>query len=122
MKWVVTGGRKFADIRFIYDKLDGLAGDMGLPSLLIHGGALGVDTICGRWAQCNQVPVHVERIKEEEWIKYHHTAGPIRNSRMLDLEPDFAIIFPGGNGTLDMYRKIVRAEIDHVVFTKDTFI
>lgn len=39
MKWLVTGGRKFADIRFVYDALDGVAREHGLPAILIHGAA-----------------------------------------------------------------------------------
>lgn len=119
MRWLVSGGRKFADIRFVYDKLDGVAKEHGMPSLLIHGAARGVDSIADRWAQVN----NVERFPmPADWEGDGHAAGPRRNSRMLELNPDLCIIFPGGNGTRDMYQKARAVGHFCILFGTDTFI
>lgn len=119
MKWLISGGRKFADIRFVYDKLDGVASEHGLPSLLIHGAARGVDSIADRWAQVNGIPRHPV---PANWDADGSYAGLRRNSLMLELNPDLCIFFPGGNGTRDMFRKARAGGYTTIVFGTDTFI
>ncbi len=119
MKWLVSGGRKFADIRFVYDNLDGVAKEHGMPSLLIHGAARGVDSVADRWAQVNNIMRHPV---PADWDGDGFAAGPRRNSLMLELNPDLCIFFPGSNGTLDMLRKARAAGHVCIVFGKDKFI
>jgi hypothetical protein len=69
-------------------------------SLVIHGGARGVDTFAGTWAAARGVPV---RVYPADWKKHGRGAGPIRNKQMLvEGKPDVVIAFPGGAGTANM--------------------
>lgn len=73
---------------------------------LVHGAARGADRWSGIWAQVNGVretayPVQIAI--DGPWPG----AGPNRNQRVLDSEPDIAglVVFPGGSGTADMMRR-----------------
>lgn len=48
---------------------------------LYHGGAMGVDYICGNWAEENNIPVE---IIYPDWDRYGRRAGPMRNRTMID--------------------------------------
>lgn len=70
---------------------------------VIHGGADGVDAWAGQWAAASHMPYEVYPITKEEWDALGPQAGHIRNAQMLrDGKPDVVLVFPGGNGTLDM--------------------
>lgn len=100
----VTGGRDFFDKEFIFEKLDAAYG--GFPfNALVHGAASGVDSLCGEWARVTGVQ---EIICPANWEYYGNRAGPIRNSWMAHLCPNFLIVFPGGKGTFDMANKSTR--------------
>jgi len=61
------------------------------------------------WAVDN----HIQRLRfNAQWGVYGGSAGPIRNSQMLEEgKPDKAVIFPGGPGTYDMTLKLMKAKI-----------
>lgn len=108
MKVVVTGGRDFVDKDFIWGRLDHVHAKTPI-SLLIHGKARGVDTLCGEWALARGVPVQE---CPADWDKHKKAAGFIRNQEMIDLyHPDLGVCFPGGRGTADMIARIKRANI-----------
>jgi hypothetical protein len=72
-------------------------------TLIIHGGAPGVDSAAGAWAQRRGIEYV---LFPAEWGRYGHRAGHIRNTRMLvEGRPDAALGFPGGHGTADMLRQ-----------------
>jgi len=119
MVWLVSGGRKFANTSFVFNNLDRVADQYGMPELVIHGNAPGTDTLADLWAQSVGVPT--EKVSAD-WDQYGPSAGPIRNSAMLDKEPDLAIFFPGGPGTMDMYRKTQAAGIQTIAFNQESFI
>jgi len=108
---VVTGGRDFTNTGYIFGCLDYLHG-LRAVSGLIHGGARGVDTLCGMWAVSRGVP----EIKcPANWDKYGKSAGIIRNQSMLvrDPAPEYAVIFPGGRGTSDMRQRIIKTGLPY---------
>lgn len=77
-------------------------------SLLMQGGASGVDSIAQWWA--------TERgIKTKTYFANWNegkSAGPRRNARMLEEgKPDVVIAFPGGVGTADMVSKAREAGV-----------
>jgi len=37
-----------------------------------------------------------------DWSGLHCAAGRVRNKKMLEMEPDGVVAFPGGNGTKNM--------------------
>ena len=66
-------------------------------SLLVHGGAGGVDSQAGFFAQENGIPV---KVYPAEWGTLGKAAGSIRNERMLAENLDaIVLVFPGGIGT-----------------------
>lgn len=100
---LVTGGRDFADWRYVYGWLDRAHLQYGF-TLLVHGGARGVDTLCDTWARSHGVqPCRCDAL----WPYYRSrgvvkAAGAIRNGNMLKLSPQLVIAFPGGTGTSNM--------------------
>jgi predicted Rossmann-fold nucleotide-binding protein len=78
-------------------------------TLVITGGAKGVDEFAHHWAERNKIET---QLHVANWTEYGRRAGPIRNQAMLNVGmPDAVIAFPGGRGTADMMR---RAEKDGV--------
>lgn len=100
---IVTGGRDYADERWVWRKLDTFHRRWPI-ALLRHGAASGTDTFAKRWA--NSRGVATDPCKAA-WRVHGKAAGPIRNSYMLEKQPrpTFCIAFPGGTGTADMVRK-----------------
>lgn len=78
-------------------------------SVLIHGGANGVDVLAARLARGSfmfdaVLPFYAD------WKKHGRAAGPIRNQRMLDEgKPELVLAFHTdpklGRGTADMVRR-----------------
>lgn len=105
MKVVVTGGRDFADRRWVYRCLDNIlhGHGEGVPQSplthIIHGGAKGADKLASEWAQECGIQ---EVVCIANWGKFDKRAGVLRNLWMLDLlnpETDLVYPCPGGQGT-----------------------
>ena len=112
MRVLVCGGRDYQDANTVGLALASLHTNelRGPITLLIHGGARGADSLAGRWAFDNEVPVSVFFA---DWNRHGKVAGPIRNQRMIDeMKPELVIAFPGGRGTADMARRAKQAGID----------
>jgi len=108
MKIVVTGGRDFRDAALIARALAAVHRKHGITKL-IQGGASGADRLSAEWGWENSIPVATFNA---EWKAQGKRAGPIRNQRMIDEgAPDAAIVFPGGDGTADMARRLANAGI-----------
>lgn len=107
MKVLVTGSRNYTDIKFVRDTLDKLHKEYNF-TVLIEGGASGVDYIAGSWANDVANVDHV--VVKAEWNKYGPSAGYRRNQRMIDdYQPDIVVAFPGGKGTKDMIQRSEQA-------------
>jgi hypothetical protein len=108
---VVTGGRNYTDRAFVWTTLDGLHASRHV-SLLVEGGASGLDTLARDWAHKNGIPA---RREDADWIDLSHAdavirtrrggarydakAGGRRNQSMLDkYDPDVCLVFTGGTG------------------------
>ena len=114
MKVLVSGGRDFDDLSMLMDRLDRLHA-MHPITKLIHGGARGVDTMAGQWADVYGIPVEVY---PADWKKYGKSAGYRRNAQMLrEGEPDEVVVFPGGKGT-QMMAKLAREKGYYVIEAK----
>lgn len=106
MRVLVCGGRDYSDRTTVYRELDALAPQ---PTVIIHGGARGADSLAEDWAASRDVMSHVWLAN---WKAHGRAAGPIRNSYMLtDGKPDLIVAFPGGRGTADMIRQAKRAGV-----------
>jgi hypothetical protein len=105
MKVLVCGGRYFSDYASLSKELARLEPE---PDLIIQGGASGADRLAKKWALHNGVNCHQEPAL---WRLHGKRAGPIRNVKMLQLNPDICVAFPGGRGTADMVRRCLDAGI-----------
>ncbi len=111
----MTGGRTFCEAIDGKSREDYMAERMALgfaldwisPSLVIHGGATGADRWAGIWADKRGVRCQVE---PADWSRGPR-AGPERNQRMVDMRPDAALQFPGGDGTADCVRRCEVASV-----------
>lgn len=104
---LVCGGSDYMDRELLFSSLDFLL-KKNPNIMIVHGVARGADRIAGEWAKARGVPV------EEfpaDWKKDGVAAGPIRNQRMMDSGIDFAVVFPGGNGTRDMVRRLLKSKV-----------
>lgn len=102
----VFGGRDFTKVVMLNTALMLLHADHKFTHLL-NGAADGADKIAGQWAELNGVqPVNCPAL----WDFYKmpdrkNPAGPMRNQRMIELEPEFGLCCPGGKGTADMLER-----------------
>lgn len=108
MRLVVTGGRAFTLLSVIEGALR-IADERYGIDVLIHGGAPGVDSMCADWAARNDKRVITY---SAQWNIFGKRAGHIRNEQMIvQGRPDRGLVFPGGKGTLDMHKLLVRYNV-----------
>lgn len=112
MKVIVCGGRKFGDSDFLNSKLDEFHLKYNIQTL-IQGGADGADYIAKQWAINNNIQVITVMA---DWKTHGKAAGPIRNSEMLKLNPDFVIGFKGGAGTNNMLKQAQENNIKTIIY------
>jgi hypothetical protein len=99
---LVCGGRDYADEAAAFRALDA-ADAQRRVAVVIHGGALGADTLAGRWAAARGRECIVFRA---DWQAHGKAAGPHRNAQMLNEgRPNGVLALPGGRGTADMTRR-----------------
>jgi hypothetical protein len=99
MKLLICGGRTFTDYIALCDAMKRLP---FRPSFIIEGGAKGADRLGRTWAISNGV--HYATVPAL-WDTHGNKAGPMRNSMMLLLNPNYCLALPGGTGTADMVKK-----------------
>jgi hypothetical protein len=106
VRLLVTGGRDFTNRTALWRALDALN-----PNVLIHGGALGADTLASQWvsSQHELCKLTIKEIADpctyQEWDQFGGIAGHMRNARMLKHRPDLVLACPGGRGTSDMIHR-----------------
>lgn len=121
---LVCGGRDYRDKECLFKQLSYFHVHANI-TFLINGGASGADTLSTLWALDNQIPFKEFKakwkdleapgavIKHGRFGPYNAMAGFDRNQKMIDEgEPEYAIAFPGGDGTADMIERIKEAWID----------
>ncbi|MCY4655153.1 MAG: DUF2493 domain-containing protein [Dehalococcoidia bacterium] len=110
MRILVCGGRDFpssSQQRQSLRKALNKAHESTPITLLIHGGARGVDLATAPWARDKNIA-----IKEfpAQWKQYGRSAGHRRNAQMLTKgEPQGVIAFPGARGTSNMVAQAKKA-------------
>jgi hypothetical protein len=80
--------------------------------IVVHGAARGVDTMADLFARAFNYEV---RPYPADWATYHKAAGPIRNTQMLQENPDLVLAFHDdlstSKGTKNMVNQAVRSGI-----------
>lgn len=99
MKIVVAGPRNYKNKKFIDWIMEKY---IPKDSIVITGGASGVDFYANLWAKnnCSVEPIVVDA----EWDKYGNAAGPIRNGKMASMGTHLLAFSNGSRGTSDMIR------------------
>lgn len=93
---VVTGSRNAYDDKawhVVFNVLD-RAHRVKPITLIVHGGATGIDTIADAWADRNNVRCLSYSLSKEDWEREGKAAGPKRNRRMVnEQKPDVVVGF-----------------------------
>ncbi|ACV50231.1 putative GTP-binding protein [Delftia phage PhiW-14] len=97
----ITGSRSIKDKQAVWHILDRVFPN---DAMMIHGGAIGVDTFADEWAKSRGVPVQGYGAG---WHKIGHKgAGMIRNGFLVDKADEVISIWDGkSTGTADAVEK-----------------
>lgn len=106
---LVFGGRDFIGGINQLEWMDDLFLDWTPDEIVvISGGARGADKLGEIWA--HEIGAALEKYNAK-WDEHGKSAGALRNQEMLDSGVDYAVEFPGGNGTADMRRRLDKAGV-----------
>jgi hypothetical protein len=109
MRFLVTGGRDFANFHAMAHALQQMPSD----ATLVHGAAKGADALAAEyWSKIHERPTEAH---PADWATHGKGAGPIRNQKMLDTGVDLVLAFPGGSGTADMVRRARAAGVKVII-------
>ncbi len=112
-----TGSRdceSAADTEIIQCALeDAISRAHGRHAVIVHGGAVGADSIVDRLARRMGCVVEVH---SAAWTAHGSAAGPMRNAKMVRLGADECLAFWHGrndrrSGTLDCFSRATQAKI-----------
>lgn len=112
MRVIVCGSRDITKSRAVWDALSALE---PRPTVVVHGGARGVDSIADEWASFHGIARESHPVSEEDWKRIGLSAGPRRNRAMAARGAELCVaIFTGAaatRGTADMVRAAKKAGI-----------
>lgn len=77
----IVGGRDYADYTNFKIIVDEYIKEIGTPSKIISGGAMGVDTMAEKYANENNIPITVLK---PDWNKLGKKAGILRNTDIIE--------------------------------------
>lgn len=123
---LVAGGRALNDRKLVYRILDRVHAERHIDCVL-HGSCpnrkdlntgeviWSADMLAESWAKKREISYFGVPAKWNTGKVGGPREGPIRNQRMADMVPHYAVIFPGGSGSNDMLQKVIDAKIQHEV-------
>ena len=97
-KVIICGGRKYKERPDDFSKIRAICEEHEIKEI-VSGGARGADAVGERFA--NYYKYNIATF-DAEWDLHGRSAGPIRNSQMLEyikMHNGIVIAFPGGRGT-----------------------
>lgn len=97
MKTIIAGGRDIHDYQLVLDAIE----ESQIPiSVVVSGGAAGVDSLGERYADEMNITLHVYKA---DWQRHGRAAGPIRNKKMAENAEALIAIWDGkSKGTKNM--------------------
>jgi len=100
MRTIIAGSRDITDYEYFCKVMKQMK---FTPTVILSGGARGVDSMGERWANENGIPI--ERYPAD-WNKYGKRAGYIRNKEMVDHAKVLIALWdgqsPGTKNTIDL--------------------
>lgn len=129
---LVTGSRNFSQdargyLNFLTQALpqyfipSDISQNISVAPTLIHGGARGADTAFGQAAAERGWTV---QSYPADWSKYGRAAGPLRNTDLVNQDPDLAIVVLAKDsvGTKDCYNKLLKhkGKLKHILLITET--
>lgn len=110
---LVTGSRHWKDAEVVRVTLGRLVDRAPRHAVIVHGAHHeGADLFAAQYCAEHNVEADPH---PAEWAKYERQAGPIRNSKMVDLGADLCVAFwdgrVKGSGTFDCFSKAVKGGI-----------
>lgn len=121
---LVSGGRTLNDRNLVFNTLDRIYTEKGIEVILTgacpnrktpDGKPIwSADMLAQHWAIVHEI---IYLGVPAKWKTGGHGAaeGPIRNRKMAELMPHYAVLFPGGNGTSDMLKHVIDLNIPYEV-------
>ena len=105
MRCIIAGSRTVVSYRAICCAMLGCGFDDRI-TVVVSGGAAGVDLLGERWARDMDLPVNKYPVTSEDWRRHGKAAGVIRNARMARNADALVAVFDGtrprSNGTANM--------------------
>ncbi len=92
MRTIIAGSRGITDPNVVLAAIAFAFGEGILPSVIISGGARGVDALGEQWAKSVGIPVEVY---PAEWGKYGRKAGTMRNVHMGNVATALIAVWDG---------------------------
>lgn len=103
MKIAIVGSRTFENLQLVRDIVAALPAN----SIVVSGGAPGVDTVAVRAAEARGLKTLVIRA---DWDKLGRAAGPIRNSEIVNAADQILAFWDGkSSGTADTIGRAMRS-------------
>ena len=119
---IICGERHFNDYEAMKEKVDRVLASLGVEKSqieIVSGHCVGADQLGEQYAEDHQVKCSVF---PAEWKKYGRSAGPIRNTQMIQYASEsdrpvvIAFVSPRSRGTKDTVQKAKRAGMEVFVF------
>lgn len=108
---LVAGSREGVSSVVVNEFLDEWVEEHGVPDVVIHGAARGVDAHADDWARARGIPVCSF---PTDWTRYGRAAGPRRNAEMAAVATHAVVIHHGSPGSRDMVKQAKRAKLKEV--------
>ena len=114
IRLAVVGSRTFRDEALLKRTLDDFIAEHGVPSVIVSGGALGVDTLAEQYAGNHGIPTLILR---PEWGVHGKRAGILRNAEIVRESTHMvAFCVDQSRGTMDSVQRAKKKGIYvHVV-------
>ena len=120
MKLAIVGSRSFFNFEVFKETLeDYLDKNKIFPTLIISGGAGGVDSLAELWAKDMNIPT---QIFKADWNKLGKAAGMLRNTTIINTADKVVAFWDGtSRGTQDSIKKAKVSKKLLIIFdTKNT--
>lgn len=117
---LVTGSRDWNNKDIIQKAIEEVEEKLDAPYKLIHGNCKGADKLTATFVKDRKgwkIQTFIA-----DWEGDGKKAGPLRNKRMVDEGPDFAIVLCNdlktSKGTKDCWKRVAKAEIDYKIYSE----